>query len=96
MGAYSFTTRPPPEVFTWLLAGAPLTWIDAPPETCFDLARSVEAHVASTAKTGERAVVTIEPIHADRKARVAELARMLGDRNAKSALAHAEKLLRAG
>ncbi len=47
-------------------------------------------------QSGDRAVVTIEPIHADRKGRVAELARMLGDRNAKSALAHAEKLLRAG
>jgi DNA repair protein RecN (Recombination protein N) len=47
-------------------------------------------------QSGDRAVVTILPIHADRKARVAELARMLGDRNAKSALAHAEKLLRAG
>lgn len=47
-------------------------------------------------QSGERAVVTIEPIHGDRKRRVAELARMLGDRNAKSALAHAEKLLRAG
>ena len=47
-------------------------------------------------QTGDRAVVTIEPIHGDRKARIAELARMLGDRNAKSALAHAEKLLRAG
>jgi DNA repair protein RecN (Recombination protein N) len=47
-------------------------------------------------QSGDRSVVTIEPIHADRKGRVAELARMLGDRNAKSALAHAEKLLRAG
>jgi len=47
-------------------------------------------------QSGERAVVTIEAIHGDRKARVAELARMLGDRSAKSALAHAEKLLRAG
>jgi|CZKI01.1.fsa_nt_gi DNA repair protein RecN (Recombination protein N) len=47
-------------------------------------------------QSGDRAVVTIEPIHGDRKARVGELARMLGDRNAKSALAHAEKLLRAG
>jgi DNA repair protein RecN (Recombination protein N) len=47
-------------------------------------------------QSGERAVVTIEPIHGDRKARIAELARMLGDRSAKSALAHAEKLLRAG
>lgn len=40
-----------------------------------------------------RAVVTIEPIHGNRKARVSELARMLGDRSAKSALAHAEELL---
>ena len=47
-------------------------------------------------QTGERAKVTIEAVHGDRRARVAELARMLGDRNAKSALAHAEKLLRAG
>jgi DNA repair protein RecN (Recombination protein N) len=47
-------------------------------------------------QSGDRAVVTIEPIHGDRKARIAELARMLGDRTAKSALAHAEKLLRAG
>lgn len=47
-------------------------------------------------QSGDRAVVTIEDIHGDRRARVAELARMLGDRNAKSALAHAEKLLRAG
>jgi DNA repair protein RecN (Recombination protein N) len=47
-------------------------------------------------QSGDRAVVSIEPIHGDRRARVAELARMLGDRSAKSALAHAEKLLRAG
>ena len=32
------------------------TPIEAPPERCFDLARSVEAHLQSTAKTGERAV----------------------------------------
>lgn len=30
--------------------------IAAPPERCFDLARSVDAHVASTSRTGERAV----------------------------------------
>jgi ligand-binding SRPBCC domain-containing protein len=30
------------------------TMVGAPPERCFDLARSVEAHVASTGKTGER------------------------------------------
>jgi len=40
-----------------------------------------------------RAVVKITPIQADRKARLGELARMLGDRNAKSALAHASELL---
>lgn len=32
------------------------TFIEAPPATCFDLARSVEAHVGSTKKTGERVV----------------------------------------
>jgi DNA repair protein RecN (Recombination protein N) len=52
--------------------------------------------VVSKDQSGDRAVVTIEPIHGDRKARVGELARMLGDRNARSAQAHAEKLLRAG
>lgn len=41
-----------------------------------------------------RAVVTITPIQADRRARLGELARMLGDRNAKSALAHAGELLK--
>jgi|GraSoiStandDraft_15_1057317.scaffolds.fasta_scaffold2970009_1 hypothetical protein len=32
------------------------TWIRSTPEVCFDAARSVEAHVVSTAKTRERAV----------------------------------------
>lgn len=41
----------------------------------------------------DRAVVTIAPIQASRKARVTELARMLGDSKAKSAIAHAEELL---
>jgi DNA repair protein RecN (Recombination protein N) len=41
-----------------------------------------------------RTVVGIEPVHGDRKARVSELARMLGDRGAMSALAHAEELLK--
>ena len=41
----------------------------------------------------DRAVVTIESVHGDRQARVSELARMLGDRSAKSARAHAEELL---
>lgn len=42
----------------------------------------------------DRAVVSITPIEANRRGRVSELARMLGDRTAKSALAHAEELLR--
>ncbi len=41
----------------------------------------------------DRAFVTIEPIHEDREERVDELARMLGDRQAKSARAHAAELL---
>jgi DNA repair protein RecN (Recombination protein N) len=41
----------------------------------------------------DRAVVSIEPIHEKRKDRIGELARMLGDRTARSALAHAEELL---
>ncbi len=44
-------------------------------------------------QSGQRAEVSITPIHGDRKARVGELARMLGDRTAKSALAHAAELL---
>lgn len=51
--------------------------------------------VVTKDQSGERAVVTIAPIHENRRARVGELARMLGDRGAKSALAHAEELLRA-
>src|SRR3954462_12538298 len=35
------------------------TWIDAPLERCFDLARDVEAHVASTGKSGERPVAGV-------------------------------------
>ncbi|MGH7945750.1 MAG: DNA repair protein RecN [Opitutaceae bacterium] len=49
--------------------------------------------VVTKDQSAERAVVTIEPIQASRKARVSELARMLGDRTAKSALAHAEEML---
>jgi ligand-binding SRPBCC domain-containing protein len=33
-----------------------ITRVSAPPERCFDLARSVELHTHSTAATGERAV----------------------------------------
>jgi len=49
--------------------------------------------VVTKDQSKDRAVVTIEPIQASRKARVGELARMLGDSKAKSALAHAEELL---
>ncbi len=49
--------------------------------------------VVTKDQSKDRAVVTIEPIQASRKSRVSELARMLGDRTAKSALAHAEELL---
>jgi DNA repair protein RecN (Recombination protein N) len=45
-------------------------------------------------QSGARASVGIESIHGDRKQRVGELARMLGDRNAKSAQVHAEELLK--
>jgi len=49
--------------------------------------------VVTKDQSGDRASVAIEPIHANRKQRIGELARMLGDRNAKSAQAHAEELL---
>ena len=49
--------------------------------------------VVTKDQSKDRAVVIIEPIQASRKARVAELARMLGDSKAKSALAHADELL---
>jgi len=44
-------------------------------------------------QTQSRAVVRIRPIEGEREARLGELARMLGDRNAASALAHAQGLL---
>jgi DNA repair protein RecN (Recombination protein N) len=46
-------------------------------------------------QSGDRAVVTIKPIHGRGPDRVGELARMLGDRNARSARQHAEELLKA-
>jgi DNA repair protein RecN (Recombination protein N) len=52
--------------------------------------------VVTKDQSGDRASVAIEPIHGNRKVRVGELARMLGDRSAKSALAHAEELLKGG
>jgi DNA repair protein RecN (Recombination protein N) len=58
------------------------------------VAAQADSHfVVTKDQSGSRAVVGIAAIHATRKARVAELARMLGDRSAKSALAHAEELL---
>lgn len=45
-------------------------------------------------QSGDRAVVTIKPIHGKKTERVDELARMLGDRNAKSARQHAEELIK--
>ena len=56
-------------------------------------AQAASHFVVTKDQSKDRAVVAIEPIQATRKARVSELARMLGDRNAKSALAHAEELL---
>ncbi len=50
--------------------------------------------VVTKDQSKERAIVSISPIQDDRKARISELARMLGDRNAKSALAHAAELLK--
>ncbi|MDO8542747.1 MAG: AAA family ATPase [Opitutaceae bacterium] len=52
--------------------------------------------VVTKDQSRDRAVVCIDSIQASRKARVSELARMLGDRSAKSALAHADELLAAG
>ena len=58
------------------------------------VAAQAASHLVVTKdQSKDRAVVTIEPIQASRRSRVSELARMLGDRNAKSALAHAEELL---
>ncbi|GAB1488461.1 DNA repair protein RecN [Opitutaceae bacterium] len=53
-----------------------------------------DSHLVVTKdQSKDRAVVAIAPIQANRTARIGELARMLGDRTAKSALAHAEELL---
>ena len=49
--------------------------------------------VVTKDQSKDRAFVSIAPIHANRKTRITELARMLGDSKAKSALAHAEELL---
>ncbi|MFZ9746349.1 MAG: DNA repair protein RecN [Opitutaceae bacterium] len=58
------------------------------------VAAQAAAHLVVTKdQSGERAVVRIESIQESRKARVTELARMLGDRQARSAQRHAEELL---
>ncbi len=56
-------------------------------------AQAASHFVVTKDQSKDRAVVGIAPIQDNRKARVSELARMLGDRTAKSALAHAEELL---
>jgi DNA repair protein RecN (Recombination protein N) len=56
-------------------------------------AQAANHFVVTKDQSKDRAVVSIQAIHEERKARVSELARMLGDRSAKSALAHAEDLL---
>jgi DNA repair protein RecN (Recombination protein N) len=56
-------------------------------------ARAASHLVVTKDQSKERVEVRIEAIHENRKARVSELARMLGDRAARSALAHAEELL---
>ncbi len=50
--------------------------------------------VVTKDQSSDRTSVEITAIHGERQARVSELARMLGDRSAKSALAHAEELLK--
>lgn len=50
--------------------------------------------VVTKDQSGARASVAIAAIHHDRRGRVGELARMLGDRSARSAQAHAEELLK--
>ncbi len=58
------------------------------------VAAQADSHlVVAKDQSKDRAVVSISAIHENRKARISELARMLGDRTAKSALAHAEELL---
>jgi DNA repair protein RecN (Recombination protein N) len=57
-------------------------------------AQAANHFVVTKDQSGDRASVEIEPIHGNRKVRIGELARMLGDRNAKSAVAHAEELLK--
>ncbi len=57
-------------------------------------AQAANHFVVTKDQSGDRASVGIEAIHENRKVRIGELARMLGDRHAKSAVAHAEELLK--
>ncbi len=57
-------------------------------------AQAAHHFVVEKDQSGDRAEVTIRAIHETKKERVSELARMLGDRNAKHALQHAEELLK--
>jgi DNA repair protein RecN (Recombination protein N) len=58
------------------------------------VAAQATSHLVVTQdQSKDRAVVTIAPIQQSRKARITELARMLGDSKAKTSLAHAEELL---
>lgn len=50
-------------------------------------------YLVTKSQDDDSTTVSIEPIHTDRKVRLAELARMLGDRHSESAKAHAEALL---
>jgi DNA repair protein RecN (Recombination protein N) len=52
--------------------------------------------VVTKDQSKDRTEIAIAPIHASRQARISELARMLGDRTARSALAHARELLGKG
>ncbi len=56
-------------------------------------ARSDNHFLVEKTQTKTSTNVSISKIDSDKKRRVSELARMLGDRNSESAIAHAEKLL---
>ena len=56
-------------------------------------AQGVAHFVVEKDQSKARVEVTIQPIHGNRQNRIEELARMLGDRKAASARAHAEELL---
>jgi DNA repair protein RecN (Recombination protein N) len=58
------------------------------------VASLADNHFVVTKSQSEAATtVEIRPIHADREARLEEIARMLGDRKSASARAHATELL---